>query len=319
MKIKKIIAVLSVFALLATSLSSCGYELVLKKKGEDVTVGGTQGDSAVNVTESGIGGYVEPSGYVDPTSSSENASGEVSDPSGTDEPMDSSFHAVAMSSQKVLELYTRAMNDVKVRAPGYMRYEYQETSDVKAGDGNVQLMNNILNLIAKELLVNSGDEAESIEISAHDDIAVRKTFPLYNKDVGCELDTMSIIKSAVCYTDGKTYRIVIQLDDQLNPHHETSDFAKIMTPIDREALSEPIEEYLVVLDHNQYQFDINYTGCEITCIIDAETARMTSLTQKMIMDVEINMNLDLIIFQTSGVKANGRIVNILKYTSFDWS
>ena len=311
MIIRKTIAVISVFALLITSLSSCGYELVLRKKGED---------NSTEYNDSAVTGESEPSQNTVPSSPS---SGDIqfqpTDPSGEDDPISSAFHAMPMSSQDVLELYRRAMNDVKVRAPGYLRYEYQETSDVTAGDGNLQLMNNILNLVAKELLKDSGDEAASIQISAHDDIAVRKTFPLYEKDVGCELTTMSIIKSAVCYSDGKTYRIVIQLDDQLNPHHETSDFAKIMTPIDRESLSDPIEEYLVVLDKNQYKFDINYTGCEITCTIDAETARMTSLTQKMIMDIEINMNLDLIIFETSSVKANGRIVNILKYTNFDWS
>ena len=46
---------------------------------------------------------------------------------------------------------------------------------------------------------------------------------------------------------------------------------------------------------------------------------MTSLKQKMIMDVEIALNLDLILFQTKNVKAEGRIVNFLEYYNFDWS
>ena len=211
------------------------------------------------------------------------------------------------------------MNDVKVRAPGYFRTEYQEMSDVSAGDGNVQLINRILNLVGTELLKDSGDEQKTIQIMAHDDIAVRETFPLYNKDVGCELNDMSIIKSATCYTDGLTYKIIITFDDQLNPDSHYSSFSQIMTPIDRNALSDPIEEYLVVLDYNNYKFDINYTNCEITCIIDKATNRMTSLKQKMIMDVEIVLNLDLILFQTKNVKAKGRIVNFLEYYSFDWS
>ncbi len=318
MKIRKIIAVLIAFALLTASLCSCGYELVLRKKGEDENTTALSTDVFGNTPVTDAQGNSNPSSGSNP-GYSENNQEETTGNSEEEDFVGSSFHALPMSSQDVLELYRRAMNDVKVRAPGYLRYEYQETSDVEAGDGHIQFMNNILNLVATELLKDSGDEEATIRINAHDDIAVRKTFPLYNKDVGCELTTMSIIKSAVCYSDGETMRVVIQFDDQLNPHHETSDFAKIMTPINREALSDPIEEYLVVLDKNQYEFSINYTGCEITCIIDIESGRMISLTQKMIMDIDINMNLDLFIFQTSGVKASGRIVNILKYSDFDWS
>ena len=76
---------------------------------------------------------------------------------------------------------------------------------------------------------------------------------------------------------------------------------------------------LFKLDYNSYKFNINYTNCEITCVIDKETSRMTSLKHKMIMDIEIVMNLDLILFQTKNVKAQGRIVNFLEYYNFDWT
>ena len=46
---------------------------------------------------------------------------------------------------------------------------------------------------------------------------------------------------------------------------------------------------------------------------------MTSLKHKMIMDIEIVLNLDLILFQTKNVKAAGKIVNFLEYYNFDWS
>ena len=170
-----------------------------------------------------------------------------------------------------------------------------------------------------ELLKDSGDEEAIIQIMAHDDIAVRETFPLYNQDVGCALTDLSIIKSAVCYSNGSSYKLVITFDDQLNPNHEDSDFAKIMTPIDREALSDPIEEYLVVLNKNTYQFDINYTNCEIICVMDKNTKKITSLRQKMIMDIDIVMNLDLVIMETNNLKASGRIINFLEYSNFDWT
>ncbi len=312
MKATKLISVLSAFIIIVVSLSSCGYEISINKKGEGEVLTTTividPGTSEAPVT-------VNPQ-LPDVTTplGDESATGTPSDNQA-----ESAFKPMAMSSADVITFYKSAMNDVKVRAPGYTRTEYQEMEDVEALGGDIQLMNRILNLVGTELLKDSGDEQKTIQILAHDDIAVRETFPLYGKDVGCELTDMSIIKSATCYTDSTSYKIVITFDDQLNPDPETSTFAQIMTPIDRDALSSPIEEYLVVLDYNSYKFDITYSNCEITCIIDKATNRMTSLNMQMNMDIDIVMNLDLLIFQTKNVKAKGRIVNYLEYYNFNWS
>ncbi len=314
MKISKFIAVFSAVALFTVSFCSCGYEISIRKKGEgeertttivlDDVVGTTNNSGAV---------------YIPDVTTMPSEDDPLESQGGPSIQVDTTYQPLAMSAQDVIEFYKRATNDVKVRAPGYTRNEYQEISDVEAGNGDVQLINRILNLVGTELLKDSGDEESTIQIMAHDDIAVRETFPLYNKDVGCELTDMSIVKSAVCYSDGKSYKIIITFDDQLNPDHENSAFAQIMTPIDRNALSNPIEEYLVVLDYNSYKFDVNYTNCEITCVIDKATSRMTSLKHKMIMDIDIVMNLDLILFQTKNVKCEGRIVNFLEYYNFNWS
>lgn len=317
MKKTRFIAMLCAFVLMVASFSSCGYEISITKKGENEDVKTTtivledpvQGDN-------NVGGDVPivipdvttlPGGNEDVTSNE-----------GPNIQIDNTYKPVAMAAQDVIRFYKSAMDDVKVRAPGYVRSEYQEISDVSAGNGDVQLINRILNLVGTELLKESGDEETTIQIMAHDDIAVRETFPLYGEDVGCDLTDISIVKSAVCYSDGSSYKIIITFDDQLNPDKNSS-FADIMTPVERNSLSKPIEEYLVVLDYNSYRFDLNYTNCEITCIIDKATNRMTSLKHKMIMDVEIVLNLDLIFFQTSNVKAEGRIVNFLEYYNFNWS
>lgn len=310
MKKSKIMILISAIMAFTLLLTSCGYEISIRKKGE-----GDENTTTI-IVENTTSLYTDNGTiYIPDVQTTE----ENTTQSGASIQVDTSFRPMAMSASDVILFYKSAMNDVKVRAPGYTRNEYQEISDVEAGSGELQLMNRILNLVGTELLKDSGDEEATIQIMAHDDIAVRETFPMYNKDVGCELTDMSIVKSATCYTDGLSYKIIITFDDQLNPHHEDSSFAKIMTPIDRDALSAPIEEYLVVLDYNNYKFDVNYTNCEITCIIDKTTNRMTSLKQKMIMDIEIALNLDLILFQTKNVKAEGRIVNFLEYYNFDWS
>ncbi len=308
MSIKKITAVFVALSLLVLSLASCGYEISIKKKGEGEDVRTT----TIVLDDEGNSGN-DPLIIPDVATTQQNNT----NPSGGIQ-VDTSYQALAMSAADVIEFYKRATSDVKIRAPGYVRSEHHEVSDVTGGDGSIQLLDRILNLVATEVLKESGDEEAIISIMAHDDIAVRQTFPLFNKDVGCELTDMSIVKSATCYSDGATYKIVIVFDDILNPDPETSPFADIMNPIDRDALSGPIEEYLVVLDMNSYKFDINYTNCEITCIIDKETSRMTSLKHKLIMDIDIVMNLDLILFQTNNIKASGTIVDFLEYHSFDW-
>ena len=305
MKLIKRTAVIAALVFLLSAFSSCGYEISIRKK-EETT-------AAPDSTAAAVNDVTQPS--VTP-SVPEITTG------GADIIVDSSYQPVAMAAQDVLEFYTRAVNDVKLRAPGYIKTEYQDLSNVMAGSREFQLADRILNLVATELLKNSGDDNGqngTIQVLAHDDIAVRNTFPLFGKDYGCLLENMNIIRSAVCYANDSSYKIVIQLDDCLNPEPDNSDFGLIMTPISRDKLSSPIEEYLVVLDMNQYQFDINYTGSEITCIIDKQSARMTNLTHKMVMDISINLNLDLIIFQTSGIKASGTLINHLEYSDFDWS
>ena len=311
MKAKKITALLCAFIIVLLSFSSCGYEISIRKKGE--------GENTTTIVLDDMGNPSVENNPVYVPDVQTTQSEATTQAGGANIQVDTTFRPMAMSASDVILFYKSAMNDVKVRAPGYTRTEYQDISDVAAGSGELQLMNRILNLVGTELLKDSGDEEKTIQIIAHDDIAVRETFPLYNQDIGCDLTDMSIIKSATCYTDGVSYKIIITFDDQLNPHHETSAFAKIMTPINRDALSKPIEEYLVVLDYNSYKFDINYTNCEITCIIDKATNRMTSLKHKMIMDISVNMNLDLILFQTQNVKAEGKIVNFLEYYNFDWT
>ncbi len=315
MKKLKLTAVMCSLTLIVTALTSCGYEISIRKKGTDDSL--NDGTTTIIVEQTTTVITQQDPVYVPEITTLPNE--EITTGASSGLQVNTSYQPMPMSQEDVLRFYKSAVDDVKVRAPGYTRNEYQEISDVSAGNGDVQLINRVLNLVGAELLKDSGDEEATIQIMPHDDIAVRETFPLYNKDVGCELTDMSIIKSAACYSDGTSYKIVITFNDQLNPDATNSSFSKIMTPVDRKKLSDPIEEYLVVLDLNSYKFDLNYTNCEITCIIDKQTNRMTSLRHKMMIDIEIVMNLDLILFQTNNVKAQGKIVNFLEYYNFNWT
>ena len=231
----------------------------------------------------------------------------------------SDFRAVAMDKASVLRLYTQAMNNVKNRCPGFTMRDYQNISDVTAGNGRLQLANRILNLVATEVLRSTGEANAEVVVNAHEDLKVQESFPLYSSPVGCTLEDTDLLRSAVCYTDGSRYKLVITVADTLNPEPGTGDFSGILSPVARQRVAEEIAEYLVVLDDSKYKFDFNYTGNEIICVFGIESGQMEYLSQKMLIHVNIDLDLDLYVLRTDFIKAQGTVVNHVEYTDFDWS
>lgn len=229
------------------------------------------------------------------------------------------FRPVAMDKAAVLQLYTEVMNNVKNRCPGFTKRDYQNIDDVTAGNGRLQIANRILNLVAAEVLRSTGDSNAAVTVAPHEDVKVQESFPLYDKAVGCELQSPGILTSAVCYTDGAREKIVITVEDTRNPEPDLGEFSRILTPVARQKVASGIAEYLVVLDDEKYKFDFTYTGNEIICVFDRETQRIEYLSQKMLVNVDIDLDLDLYLFRTDFLKARGTVVNHVEFTDFDWS
>ena len=312
---KKAISLLCVLSMLITLLAGCGYRLRLEKKD----------DPDKSVTTTAPSDIPLPTGYelVDPTVQpvTETTTEEttVSELDAMGIIVEENYKAVAMDKAAVLGFYTDAVNNVKLRCPGFTKREYQDISDVTAGNGNINLANRILNLVATELLKSSGDNDSTVSVKAHNDVKVRELFPVFGEDYGCKVNDLSIIKSAACFTNGEQYKVVIAFNDQLNPEPKKCDFGNIMTPIERQNVANGMEEYVVVLDSDAFKFDFNYTDCELICYIDVATGRIISLTQKMIINTDIDLDIDVFFFKTNVVKAKGQLVNHLEYTDFDWT
>lgn len=297
---KKTVAVISAAVLLVLCLSSCGYHLSIEKDTEPETTTAFQQETYPVVT-------------APPVTEATTAFEEDTSPGLV---VDSSYEMMSMTKEDVMKLYTSCMNDVKTLAPGFVKTETQNTVDVVAGSGNTQLANSILNLVGNSIL-NGSDGNYRSTVYKGNKTAVRDMFPLFGEETGCTLTDYSIIKSAVCYRSDSNYKIVIQVNDTLNPD-TTSEFSKIMDPADVSSIRNGIPTYLVVLNYKSYQFDMNYTGCEITCVIDKKTSRMESLSHKMITNVSIDINLDLIVLQTQAIKCSGKIIDHVDYSDFDW-
>ncbi len=304
--LKRTLAFISAVVLTMTALSSCGT-----KKTETTTEVPTA-DYGQQQT-----GVYTPENTTVPVVESTTAENMTNIESSGRITVNSGYKEVAMTRDDVIKVYKNAMDNVKKRCPGFTKTETQTVDNVEAGDGALQLANRILNLISSELLRSTGNN-NSLTVSYGDDISVRESFPLFGEDVGCDVTDTSIITSAVCYVSDKDYKVVITVADHLNPDPETSEFSKIMTPIATSSIASGIEEYLVVLDMSSYKFDMNYTGNEIECRFEKDTGRMTYLSQKMVVNVDIDLNLDLILFKTKGISATGTVINKIEYNDFVW-
>lgn len=305
---RKYAALSALLCLLALLFSGCKYRISITKV-EDETESGSQAETS---TEAPTETTTEPTTIPEPT---------TLDPL-TEAGMiyeSENFRAVAMDKTAVLSLYTAAMNEVKTRCPGFSKKSDQNIGEVSAGNGRLQLANKVLNLIASEVLKSTGDGNYEERIPAHSDVLVTDNFPLYGSDKGCELEDASILSSAACYTDGERYKLVLMVRDTLNPEPGDDGFSRILTPVARQKVADGIAEYLLVLDENKYKFDFDYTGNEIICVIDRDSGRMEYLSQKMIIGVDIVLDLDLVLLQTDFIKASGTIVNHVEYTAFDWT
>ncbi len=231
---------------------------------------------------------------------------------------DNSFVQMPMDAAAVLKKYTEAVNEVKLRCPGFVRTEIQSVEDVTAGKGKLQFANQLVNLVAVELLRNGGDGSAVTSVPAHNDVQVREKFPVYGQNYGCGLTDLSLIEYAACYTDGATDRIVIKPGPALNPEPRTSDFGSIMTPIERKNVTGGIARLFYMLAQDRYTLDFNYTDNEIVCELDRQTGRVLTLTMRMVVRVDFDMDLDLLLLRTDFAEAHGCVVHKVTFTDFDW-
>ena len=169
------------------------------------------------------------------------------------------------------------------------------------------------------MLKSAAGDSDVSTVKAHDDVKVLNIFPIYGQEYACGLTDLSLITSAACYTDGERYKIVITVADTANAEPVLSQFGKIMTPAPREEIAEKLTRYFVMLDNEKFKFDFHYTGNEIICVFGAENGELEYLSQKMIVKIDINLDMDLILFSTDFVKATGTVINHIEYTDFDWS
>lgn len=103
-------------------------------------------------------------------------------------------------------------------------------------------------------------------------------FPVNGETWSSKLPT-SGVKSAVCVKDGGNYKIQINLKDENNPTAANSAIGKCFGILDPKMMEDAMNDGDVQVQN----FNISYTNCKISAVIDAKTGRM--LNAKYYMEI----------------------------------
>ena len=204
----------------------------------------------------------------------------------------------------ILARYTLVMDKAKTDAPAYTKFEYQSLPDnatdrvVNSGGGAV---NTILNLAGNFFKSEDKATPEVTEKGTN-----MRWFPIFKNTKGCLLTDVSAIKSATCTQDGSNWKIVITLNDELNPeptaegtNSPVSNVGAMFGPLSRAEIDKTITEngaVKAVVKNPEY--NLTYHDCTATIVFNPETNQLVNLEQVMVVSIALKakviVNVDVV-------------------------
>ena len=203
-----------------------------------------------------------------------------------------------LTADEILSEYTTVMNKLKTDAPSFSvtRYQNLPTDHQNLGP----LADFILPIIEK--YVTSKAASEPVDyIAGNSD-----KLPLPDSQYGCILTDSSAIKNAYCEVlDDEEYKLVITLNDELNPPALSSGAASSQS-ITNSVFDtyDALNQITSVSELAFNKIDFNYTDCTVELIYNPDTNEVTSVDMTMYIDITANTLL-------AEIKA--RIVDISEY------
>lgn len=206
-----------------------------------------------------------------------------------------------VTSEKILEEYTEVMNGLKSDAPAFTFTRYQNLPTEYQNLGSVA--NFVLPIIEK--YVTSKSATESTQYAAGN----AEKLPLPDSQYGCLLTDTSAIKNAYCeILDDGNYRLVITLNDELNPPVLPAGAAS-SSSITNSIFDtyDALNQITSISDLALNKIDFNYTDCTAELVYNPDTLEVASLNMTMNIDITANTLL---------MEIKARIVDCCEYTSF---
>ncbi len=218
-----------------------------------------------------------------------------------------------LTKTQVLAMYKQAVDLVKLRCPGFTRTLENEIHETDAKGEAVALLNSVIHILTQD--VHSADGV--VTVAKDDDLACRVYFPVYDTDYGCKIYDGASVKDAMCYDNGQSYDVVILFHEQKTADGISPEFAQMLTPFSKQALLQNLNAYFPVLNASNCAAALRYYNCEIRCRIDKNSGHIISLMQKMITEVNMQVNFDLVLTERD-FTVRTTMVNHLTFNDFIW-
>ena len=203
-----------------------------------------------------------------------------------------------LTADKILEEYTVVMNKLKSDSPAFSFIRYQNLPTNYQNVGAAAKF--VLPIIEK--YVTSKTASTYIQYEAENS----EKLPLPDSAYGCLLTDSTAIKNAYCEVlDDGTYKIVMTINDELNPPVLSSGATSSQSTINAVFDTyDALNQITAISELAFNKIDFNYTDCTATVIYNPDTEQVQSINMLMNIDIVANTLLG---------ELKARIVDICEY------
>lgn len=203
-----------------------------------------------------------------------------------------------LTADKILEEYTVIMNKLKTDSPAFSFIRYQNLPTDYQNVGAAAKF--VLPIIEKYVTSKTASAETQYEAGNSEKL------PLPDSSYGCLLTDSTAIKNAYCEVlDDESYKIIITLNDELNPPVLSSGATSSQSTINAVFDTyDALNQITAISELALNKIDFNYTDCTVTLIYNPDTEHVQSINMLMNIDIVANTLLG---------KLKARIVDICEY------
>ena len=203
-----------------------------------------------------------------------------------------------LTAEKILDKYTVLMNKLKDDSPAFSFIRYQNLPTDYQNVGAAAKF--VLPIIEKYVTSKSASKSTQFESGNSEKL------PLPDSAYGCLLTDSTAIKNAYCEVlDDGTYKIVMTINDELNPPVLSSGATSSQSIINAVFDTyDALNQITAISELAFNKIDFNYTDCTATVIYNPDTEQVQSINMLMNIDIVANTLLG---------ELKARIVDICEY------
>ncbi|HHU85020.1 MAG TPA: hypothetical protein GXZ23_07640 [Clostridiales bacterium] len=225
--------------------------------------------------------------------------------------------AKEISVRTALRIYRKYFGDIKKDSIGFTKSSWANLTNINLPADPSGLANGIVTVVMQNVIKNTdSDLTVSAKKIPSGSTEIYSEFPIFNNENVEAVADREVIKAAYLVKGEDTATYYVLFEDAFNPVVGVDDFANIMTPFDKDVVTNAITQYLPVADLNSLKFDCNYTGSYMVFTVDTENKCPKSLEQHHYADIDAVVELNLVLVTTNFL--NGTCTLEMHYYYYDF-